>query len=157
VLVIVDEAAGHDDEVPTTVSARSRHQSKQQSDSAGASLVIAVTLEQGLAISLVNAQLQELVYAQFRDVNARLVARDGVYNGRLSVMEMQADNQLLGAERWQFVYAPRMQHDDIVEYGEFDARNCQQPALSIEGSAQITTSYDAFEVSGVGCANAHTF
>ena len=52
-------------------------------------LVMSITLEHGIALSLVNAQLHELVYARFYGVVCRLVRHNAQYRARLEVFEIQ--------------------------------------------------------------------
>ncbi|CAJ0931757.1 unnamed protein product, partial [Mesorhabditis belari] len=110
---------------------------------------IAITMRSGIGISIVNSLQEELVYARFGDIviNASKIGDTFQMTGSVGVI--QADNQLLNADRWQFIYCQAAMADDenytLPENLPAGVPTTARPALKIEMNCTPMKHYDAFD------------
>ncbi|KAI6238683.1 Ricin B-type lectin domain-containing protein [Aphelenchoides fujianensis] len=116
----------------------------------------------GVGVSLVSGQSEELVYAHLRGVELVVMRAGATFQLSGYVAAFQADNQLLGAERWPFLFCETnaLRPDDAA--AEVAAQTgarlpltpAQRPALKLELSWTPQRHYDAFDCLRVRLADA---
>ncbi|CAD6197787.1 unnamed protein product [Caenorhabditis auriculariae] len=110
-------------------------------------LDISITMRNGLGISLVNGQYEELLYAHFGGIVLSARRSNNTYQLTGSVDVIQIDNQLLSSDRWQVLYC---QQD--VDQGEDEdgdelpaGLTSARPALKLEMNCTPMKHYDSFD------------
>ncbi|KAI6230473.1 Ricin B-type lectin domain-containing protein [Aphelenchoides fujianensis] len=116
----------------------------------------------GVDVSLVSGQSEELVYAHLRGVELVVMRAGATFQLSGYVAAFQADNQLLGAERWPFLFCETnaLRPDDAA--AEVAAQTgarlpltpAGRPALKLELSWTPQRHYDAFDCLRVRLADA---